>query len=221
MSFLETSNHKAASSTICNNKLAGAGIGGLQPIKQTRSLGDAPPRGGLVAIPLPPPDVEELRRVNAGYAPPLSVEGGRREGEGGIPGFNNPYTMLRPLPQLPFDRDFAPSSITTQEELRKKERYAMGLTKGADEALRNARAEYEAQEQKKLATALPTRPGMPHDPHYFKLEGEARPFMCRSPVCVLQGKVPSSSLHRQALLCQARLEERLIKVAVSNTFKGR
>jgi len=183
MSFLETSNHKAASSTICNNKLAGAGIGGLQPIKQTRSLGDAPPRGGLVAIPLPPPDVEELRRVNAGYAPPLSVEGGRREGEGGISGYNNPYTMLRPLPQLPFDRDFAPSSITTQEELRQKERYAMGLTKGADEALRNARAEYEAQEQKKLATALPTRPGMPHDPHYFKLEGEARPFMCRSPGC--------------------------------------
>lgn len=179
MSFLETNSNKASVSKMSNNKLAGAGIGGLQPIKHTRSLGDAPPRGGLVSIPLPPPDIEELRRVNAGYAPPLTAEG---EG-GGQPGFNSPYTMLRSLPQLPFDRDFAPSSITSQEELRQKERVAMGLTKGADEAVKSARAEFEAYEQKKFATPMPTRPGMHHDPHYFKLEGEARPFMCRSPGC--------------------------------------
>ena len=91
--------------------------------------------------------------------------------------------MIRAHHQLPFDRDFAPSLLTSQEELRQKERLAMGLTRGADEAIRNARAEFEAQEMKKLNTPLPTRPGMHHDPHYFKLQGEARPFMCRSPGC--------------------------------------
>jgi hypothetical protein len=188
MSFLETGGQRSSAtltlnSSLQHDKLIGAGIGGLQPLKKTRSLGDAPPRGGLVAIPLPPPSIDELRRVHVGYAPPSSAkeekEGKREEREG----LNSSYTMIRAHHQLPFDRDFAPSLLTSQEELRQKERLAMGLTRGADEAIRNARAEFEAQEMKKLNTPLPTRPGMPHDPHYFKLQGEARPFMCRSPGC--------------------------------------
>ena len=83
-------------------------------------------------------------------------------------------------PPLPFDARFSPAAATSRDEQWQRERAAMALTHGADEALSRARAEWEARQAEMTAGR---NVGAPDDPQFFRRPGEARPFLCRSPGC--------------------------------------